>query len=154
MRKLIIASVVSLSVLLAAPAWSHHPAEGIVSDDIWNMVNDRLIFVGSPHLTIDFSDIMDSMAVGPDADGNVTLQTSIVVDSLDVPTYMDAISFVLGEVNRVPLGNTNSGTAAVLSVTETELLSANTLETVMTLITVFEPVGMGNSQDGTDPSKK
>jgi len=153
MRKLITASAALLSILLVAPAWSHHPAEGIVSDDIWNMINDQLVSVGSPHLTIDFNDVMDSMAVGPDADGNTTLQTSIVVDSMDVQTYMDAINVVFDEVNRAPSGKTNRGTAAVLSVTETELLSANTLEPVMTVITVFEPVGMGNSQDGTDPKK-
>jgi hypothetical protein len=154
MRKLLIASAVLLSVLLVAPAWSHHPAEGIVSDDIWNSINDQLILMDSPHLTIDFSDIMDSMGVGPDPDGNVTLQTSIVVDTLDVPTYMDAINVVFDQVNRVPSGETSSGKAAVLSVTQTELLSANTLEPVMTVITIFEPVGMGNSQDGTDPRKK
>jgi hypothetical protein len=153
MRKLITASAALLSILLVAPAWSHHPAEGIISDEIWNRINDQLIAADSPHLTIDFSDIMDSMAVGPDADGNTTLQTSIVVDSMDVPTYMDAINVVFDEVNRAPSGNTNSGTAAVLSVTETELLSANTLEPVMTVITIFEPVGMGNSQDGTDPKR-
>ena len=151
MRKLITATAVLLSVLLVAPAWSHHPAEGIVSDDIWTMINEQLISVGSPHLTIDFDDVMDSMGVGPDPDGNITLQTSIVVDSQDVPTYMDAINVVFEQVNRVPSGKTSSGTAAVLSVTQTDLLSANTLEPVMTLITVFEPVGMGNSQDGTDP---
>jgi hypothetical protein len=154
MRKLITASAALLSVLLVAPAWSHHPAEGIVSDEIWNSINDRLVLMDSPHLTIDFEDIMDSMGVGLDDAGNVTLQTSIVVDPLDVPTYMEAINFVFEEVSRVPAGNTQSGTAAVLSVTQTELLSANTLETVMTVITIFEPVGMGNSQDGTDPRKK
>ncbi|MBT8069138.1 MAG: hypothetical protein HKP21_06710 [Xanthomonadales bacterium] len=155
MRKLMIASAMLLAVVLVAPAWAHHPAEGIVTDEIWNMINDQLEAVGSPHLAIDFDDVMDSMGVGPDPDGNVTLQTSIVVDSQDVATYMDAIYVVFDNVSRVPSGNTGSGTAATLSVLETPLVSANTLESVeMTVITIFEPVGMGNSQDGTDPKKK
>ena len=152
MRKLILVSAVFFSMLLIAPAWSHHPAEGIVSDDIWQMVDDLLTEADSPHLDIDFDDVMASMGVVTDPEGNLSLVTSILVETQFVDEYMEYIDIVLDAANRVPSGKTNSDTASILVVVTTDGDGTNDIELGMTLISIYEPVGVGNSQDGIDPS--
>lgn len=157
MKRHIIYTLMFLGVMFTAPVWSHHPAEGIVSDDIWQMVNDNLEAVGSPHLTIDLSDIMDSMGTidvpssgndcSGDADcgGRVLLVTSIIVEPTDFQIYMDAIEDVI--INRLPAGNTTSETAYTLDVSTEVLIDGRIM------ISVFEPVGSGESQDDLTPKK-
>lgn len=157
MKRLLILSLMFLGAMFTAQVWSHHPAEGIVSDDIWQMVNDNLIAADSPHLTIDLSDIMDSMGTvnvpsgsndcSGDADcgGRVLLVTSIVVEASDFDDYMDAIEDVT--INRAPSGDTSSDKALTLDIV-TEDLSDGRI-----MISVFEPVGSGESQDDMTPKK-
>ena len=146
-----------LGIMFTAPAWSHHPAQGIVSDDIWQMVNDNLVAVGSPHLTIDLGDIMDSMGTvsvpssgndcsgSADCGGRVLLLTSIIVEPTDFETYMDAIEDVT--INRLPAGNTTSETALTLDVLTEVLIDGRIM------ISIYEPVGSGESQDDLLPKK-
>ena len=143
-----LASAVFFSMLLITPLWAHHPAEGIVSDDIWQMVDDLLTEADSPHLNIDFDDVMDSMGVVTDADGNLSLVTSIVVYTQDVDEYLIYVDFAVADSNRVPSGKTNSGTANTIFV-ELEAVGDD-----MTEISIYEPVGAGNSQDGIDPKQR
>ncbi len=154
MKRLMILSLMFLGIVLIAPVWSHHPAEGIVSDDIWQMVNDNLIAAGSPHLTIDFDNIMDSMGVADcsgstDCGGRVLLVTSIVVETTDLQIYMDEIEAASVEIaiNRIPSGNMNSDMAATFEVVTEDLLNG------MTVISIYEPVGSGESQDDLIPKK-
>ena len=152
MRKLILVSAVFLSMLLIAPAWSHHPAEGIVSDDIWQMVDDLLDDANSPHLDIDFDDVMASMGVVRGPDGNLSLVTSILVETQYVDEYLIYIDSVVADANRVPSGKTSSDTASILVVVTIDGDGTNDIELGMTLISIYEPIGEGWSQDGTDPS--
>ena len=157
MKRLLILTLMFLGAIFTAQVWSHHPAEGIVSDDIWQMVNDNLEAADSPHLTIDLSDIMDSMGTAnvpsgsndcsgdADCGGRVLLVTSIVVEASDFQTYMDAIEDVI--INRLPAGNITSDQALALDVV-TEVLSDGRI-----MISVFEPVGSGESQDDMTPKK-
>jgi len=84
MKKTLFFSTLLLSSLIAAPAWSHHAAEGIVSDEIWQMIDANLVSVDSPHLDIDFTDIMGSMSVFEDDDGDLYLMTSVIAYPLNI----------------------------------------------------------------------
>jgi hypothetical protein len=145
MKHLVKCSALFLGLVLATLSWAHHPAEGIVSDDIWNMVDELL--EGSPHLTIDFDDIMGSMGVVTDPDGDISLVTSIVVDTDDVMDYLIYIDFAVADMNRVPSGRTDSGTASTMVVETTDL------DNDLTEIAIYEPVGAGESQDDMLPKK-
>jgi hypothetical protein len=159
MKRLMILSLMFLGMLFIAPAWSHHPAEGIVSDDIWQMIDGLLEDADSPHLTLDFDDVMDSMGVaavpgaGNDCSGDadcgdrLLLVTSIVVPTAYVDEYMIYIDFAVADSNRVPSGNTNSGTAYTLEVAIEDLPDG------LTEIALYEPIGSGQSQDDMEPEK-
>jgi len=155
MKRLMILSLMFLGVAFIAPVWSHHPAEGIVSDDIWQMVNDNLIEAGSPHLTIDFDNIMDSMGVADcsgstDCGGRVLLVTSIVVETADLQVYLDEIDAASADlaINRIPSGKTSSEMAATFEVVTEDLSNG------MTIISIYEPVGSGDSQIDPDFAPK
>ena len=141
MKRLMILTTLLFTAILTSSVWSHHPAEGIVSDEIWQAINQRLIDMNSPHLTIDFGTLMDSMGVTTDSRGKPLLVTSIEVLPEDLPTYQSAIEYVLSGVNRVPSGNTGSGMASTL-----EVKTTGPVDGVFT-ISIFEPVGSGESQN-------
>lgn len=159
MKQLMILSLMFLGILFIAPTWAHHPAQGIVSDDIWQMIDGLLEDADSPHLTIDFDDVMDSMGVanvpggGDNCSGNdgcggrLLLVTSIVVPTAYVDDYMIYIDFAVADWNRVPSGNTGSGTALTLEVVIEDL------EGDLTEIAMYEPIGSGESQDDLTPKK-
>ncbi len=159
MKRLMILSLMFLGILYIAPAWSHHPAEGIVSDDIWQMIDGLLEDADSPHLSIDFDDVMDSMGVaavpggGEDCAGNTDcggrqlLVTSIVVPTAYADEYLIYIDFAVADSNRAPSGNTKSETALTLEVVVEDL------EDGLTEIALYEPIGSGESQDDMMPKK-
>lgn len=140
MKKILIAVAMLFGLAFALPVWAHHAAEGIVSDDIWQMVDDLLTDADSPHLNIDFEDVMDSMGTVTDPDGNLSLVTSIVVYTQDVDEYLSYIYPVAEEMDRFPSGKTSSGTASTF-VIETEVLDEDLSE-----ISIYEPIGNGKSQ--------
>ncbi len=159
MKRLMILSLIFLGILYIAPAWTHHPAQGIVSDDIWQMIDGLLEDADSPHLSIDFDDVMDSMGVaevpgaGNDCSGNdecggrMLLVTSIVVPTEYADDYLIYVDFAVADANRVPSGNTGSGTAYTLEV-DVEILDGD-----LTEIALYEPIGSGQSQDDMVPKK-
>lgn len=152
MKRLMILSLMFLGVLLVAPAWSHHAAEGIVSDDIWQRIDSMLEEADSPHLNIDFDNVMDSMGVaeipgggeycsGSDnCGGRLLLETSIVVPTEYVDEYMIYIDFAVDDSNRAPSGKVSSGRAPTLEVIIEDL------EDGLTQIFLYEPIGSGRSQ--------
>jgi len=169
MKRLMLVIAVFFTVFFVAPVWSHHPAEGIVSDEIWQMVDDQLTVADSPHLSIDFDDVMDSMDNVVDADGRNMAVTTITVfitdddeDGVTLEDYtreigevVDAIEDAIAETSsRVPSasGSTESRTAPIPSY-EVLPIDPDDLggEIVMTEIILYEPAGSGVSQDGTDP---
>lgn len=155
MRNTLIFSTLLLGSIIAGQAWSHHAAEGIVSDEIWQMIDYQLTTVDSPHLDIDFDDIMGSMRVYEADEGDLYLLTSVVAYPLDVDDYELALDQAeefagnaLTDVNQVPSGSTNSGNA---SVAWFEILEPGDYEIE---ILIFEPIGFGNSQTGEDPGNE
>lgn len=159
MKRLMIFSLMFLGILFVAPAWSHHPAQGIVSDDIWQMIDGLLEDADSPHLTLDFDDVMDSMGVATvpgagndcsgdtDCGGRMLLVTSIVVPTAYVDDYLIYIDFAVEDSNRVPSGNTSSETAYTLEI------AIEDLDGDLTEIALYEPIGSGQSQDDLMPKK-
>lgn len=86
-----------LLTLFSTPIWAHHAAEGIISDEIWDEVDYRL--QDTPHVDLDFSDIMGSMGVGEaDEDGSMFLVSSITVEEADCALFLDTILDVLDDV--------------------------------------------------------
>jgi len=138
MKRLITASLISLGMLLTTPVWSHHAAEGIVSEEIWNAVD--AILQTTPHGALDFTAIQDSMAVTTDL-GYLALVSRVVVDTDDADEYMTYILSVVTTLNRFPSGSTTSDTADKLEVVRDDLGDGTTV------ISVYEPIGMGNSQE-------
>ena len=159
MKRLVILSLMFLGIVFIAPAWSHHPAEGIVSDDIWQMIDGLLEEADSPHLTLDFDDVMDSMGVAnvpgggenctgnTDCGGRMLLVTSIVVPTEYADDYLIYIDFAVADSNRAPSGKTGSGTALIMDVVVEDL------EDGLTEISLYEPIGSGQSQDDMTPKK-
>lgn len=159
MKRLMILSLLFLGALYIAPAFSHHPAEGIVSDDIWQMIDGLLEDADSPHLSIDFDDVMDSMGVAEvpgagndcsgddDCGGRMLLVTSIVVPTQYVDEYLIYVDFAVADANRAPSGNTSSGTAYTLDV------AVEDLDDDLTEIALYEPIGSGQSQDDMVPKR-
>ena len=78
MKNLFAALLVTTAFLFSTNSYSHHPAEGIVSDDIWQMVDDLLEAADSPHLDLDFT-LMDSTVVT-----TIEVETSMVNDVIAV----------------------------------------------------------------------
>jgi len=76
MQNTLLFSTLLLGSLFAGSTWSHHAAEGIVADEILQMINDNLVSVDSPHLNIDFTDIMGSMSVYDAGEGDLYLTSS------------------------------------------------------------------------------
>lgn len=76
MKRMLLLLAFVLSLFVAAPVAAHHAASGIVSDDIWNMVDDLL--ADSPHLDLDLDSIMtDSMVIS-----TMTVPTELVTEIL------------------------------------------------------------------------
>ena len=110
MKRKTVLSLVLLSALMSAPAWAHHAAEGIISDDIWTSIDDML--VETPHIELDFADIMGSMRIDEaDSGGSMFLVSSVTVDIGDLDLYLDAIDVVMSTVHKTngdPKGNRNN----------------------------------------------
>lgn len=160
MKRLMILSLMFLGILLVAPAWSHHAAEGIVSDDIWQRIDSMLEDADSPHLNIDFDNVMDSMGVAEtpgggeycsgnnDCGGQMLLETSIVVPTEYADEYLIYVDFVVDDSNRAPSGKVSSGRAPTLEVIVEDL------EDDFTQIFLYEPIGSGQSQMPDDDASK
>ena len=161
MKRLMILSLVFLGIVFIAPAWSHHAAQGIVSDDIWQMIDGLLEDADSPHLSIDFDDVMDSMGVAAipgggeycsgntDCGGRLLLVTSIVVPTEYADDYLVYVDFAVADnSNRAPSGKVSSGRAPTLEVVTEDL------EGGLTEIILYEPIGSGRGQDMDDTAPK
>jgi hypothetical protein len=140
MKSTVMIGALLLGSLLAGPAWSHHAAEGIISDDVWQMIDDNLEAVDSPHLNIDFDDVMGSMRVAEDDDGDMYLVSGITVYPEDVDDYLVVIEATLEDAKTMPSGTTSSGTASTAFIETVER------DDGFVDILLYEPIGNGNSQ--------
>ena len=97
-------------VILTATAWAHHMAEGIISDEVWDRVND--ILGDTPHLEIDLGSVMGSMRIDEVPEGgSMLLVSSITVDAEDFLDYWTEVNIALDEIhviNGAPTGQHNN----------------------------------------------
>jgi len=137
-------------IVFVAPLWAHHAAEGIISDDIWQMIDDNLAEADSPHLNIDFDDVMGSMSA-TEIDGRAYLVTTITVTADDAAVYIDELTDVVNELvygyvesdeAQVPDGILNNGNSSTF---EYEVV-VNEQDPEYVDIILYEPIGQGNSQ--------
>ncbi len=120
MKNFLMGSAILCAVFFAIPVWSHHAAEGIVTDEIWQMVDELLGDADSPHLNLDFDDM-----------GMPLLVTSFEVYTEDVDYYVSAVTVGLDDLQR--------GESTIFMVTEE-------IEAGVTEIRIYEPIGSGRSQ--------
>ncbi len=128
MKKYLAGFLMALATLFAAPAWSHHAAEGIVSDEIWDMIDGLLEDADSPHL---------DMVLDLDNMGRPTLFTTVGLQDLDdMEDLMDDISAEVADWEHRERG--------VSAVTVSDPVFND--ETGYWEITISEPIGRGRSQ--------
>ena len=137
MKRLIIAGLIPLGMFFTVQVWAHHAAEGIVSDEIWETVD--AVLSDTPHGSLDLDAIQASMVVS-DTPGYTSMESSLVVDTVDADVVTAAIMGVVVTTNGIPSGNTTSETADLLEVVAVDNGDGTTT------IFIFEPIGMGNSQ--------
>ncbi len=135
MKTVLISGITALSLMAGMPAWSHHAAEGIVTDEIWLMVDDNLD--GTGHEIV-FEDIWASMNVDETGDGQMALTSEVVVDDDAVDIYLVAIFDAIEDISQIPSGTRNGGMPVVDVVDSAGPTS---------VITLWEPIGSGDSQE-------
>ena len=91
MKRLMILSLMFLGIFFVAPVWSHHMAEGIVSDEVWLRVDEQLESSNSLH-NINMESVLDSMTMELDPNGNEVLSSEYTVLTEDVDEYMEALT--------------------------------------------------------------
>lgn len=138
MKRLLLVCLAIVAVLIVTPAWSHHMAEGVISADVWEAVD--AVLSQTPHGDLDLQAISDSMNVSMDM-GYPALMSTLEVDSMDADSIGGFIETVVTTFNTFPSGNTNGGNADRLVITYVDTTYGTTL------ISIYEPIGMGNSQD-------
>ncbi|MET0069657.1 MAG: hypothetical protein ABW096_06420 [Candidatus Thiodiazotropha sp.] len=79
MKSLFAAIFLSVAGIFTVNAYAHHMAQGIISDELWQMIDDMMVAADSPHLDLDLT-MMDGAIV-----------TTIEVDSSLVPDVLGII---------------------------------------------------------------
>lgn len=150
MKRLVMLSLMFLGIFFVAPVWSHHMAEGIVSDEVWLRVDEQLESSNSLH-NINMESVLDSMVMEIDPNGNEVLASEYTVLTEDVDEYMEAFDIVMdqmeSEMQRIPSGDRNSEDTASLKAILV-VIPVTQIDPDWTTIYVYEPIGSGESQDG------
>lgn len=147
--------------VFVAPVWAHHAAEGIVSDEIWLMIDQNLEDVDSPHLDMDLDDLMNavmgSMDVVSCPEGSnsvMCVTTELEIYTFETEAYQEAIDMLYEDlanpqsaVNQIPTGQTTGERAATL-----DYAIIDNSDDTSTVI-FYEPVGTGVTDVGSDPPK-
>lgn len=150
--KRIVLSMTLLGIVFSAGLWAHHAAEGIISDDIWNTIDQNLIEADSPHLDFDPDNPGNLMEldIGDETNRAVIVSTGIIeftsdVDSIEASDiidteFADIFAQTMADLNRIPTG--------VMGYEVVELVDDDNDGYIeYAEISVTEPIGQGNSQD-------
>lgn len=149
--KRIIQGMAILGVMTTTALWAHHAAEGIISDDIWQMIDDNLTEADSPHLDFDPDNPGNlNMDLDVNADGRAgiastaiinfvtenpinTVEANLIMQDEFAGVFDDAISAIGG----IPAGTTELDYDLVVG-------QDNIVD--YAVVYLFEPIGQGNSQ--------
>ena len=136
MKKYLSGFLLSVATLFAVPAWSHHAAEGIISDDLWQTIDAMLVEADSPHLYLDLP-ILDE-----DAMGRPTLYTTVG----GFETEEDAWDLIDGIAEEVADWENQARGLSTVTVSDPYLNEDGAWE-----IVIAEPIGSGESQTAEPP---
>jgi hypothetical protein len=92
MKRLVAMISALVALCVAVPLSAHHMAAGTVDDDIYSMIEQRLLDADSPHLTLDLSTIMD--------DSNETataMVVTITVEEAQLAEVLEIVTDVLAD---------------------------------------------------------
>lgn len=120
MKKLSVFIAILFTTLLTTPVWSHHAAGGIISDELWAMIDDMLVDADTLHLDL----VLDDM-------GQPVLMTSVEVEDEEVDDVLSAIGEAMVDLDR------GSSTISIDIVPVAD---------GVTEINIYEPIGSGMSQ--------
>lgn len=137
MKKLIIIIAMYFVAMLPVSVWSHDAAEGIVSDEIWLMVDQLLVKSNSPHLLI-------NLAVVPESTGRTT-EISVLFYQPDLPDgylaeFVADVTKGIATITRLNEARSSN----VNSEIDVRVVDGELDDTVLVVIT--EQVGVGKSQ--------
>jgi len=91
MKKLLKASTLGL-LLAAAPLYAHHAAEGIVDDEVWQMIDD--LVADTPHADLVFEDMGSGMT-----DITLTTNTITAFENMVDDGLLSYVAMLDGEVD-------------------------------------------------------
>jgi hypothetical protein len=104
MKQVLVTFMMFTAAAFSVQASAHHAAEGIISDELWEMIDDRLEAADSPHLDLDFTMM-----------GN-TIVTTVEVDTSMVNDVLATISSVNNGRLMVSTQETGSGMTEIVIV--------------------------------------
>ena len=125
--------IASLVLLIATPLWAHHPAEDILDDEIYAMIDDNV--ADTPHATLTFDDM-----------GNTIITTESVSDAEDLLSSSLLAAFsLLGDLDQ----QVETAADALLYFSE-QTADSNLPEEPLTLTITYGPYIEPDDQDVLD----
>jgi hypothetical protein len=129
--------IASLVVLIATPLWAHHPAEDILDDEIYAMIDDNV--ADTPHATLTFDDM-----------GNTIITTESVSDAEDLLSSSLLAAFsLLGDLDQ----QVETAADALLYFSE-QTADSNLPEEPLTLTITYGPYIEPDDQDVLDTEEE
>lgn len=138
-----------LGALVAAPLWAHHAAEGIISDDIWLIIDQNLVEADSEHLDFDPDNPGNTMDLDVDETGRAGIASTGIVEFTDDFTAAEA-TFIMDTEFAEVFDTTIRGVGGIptgMTDLEYELVVDQDGIVQYANVYLFEPIGQGNSQD-------
>jgi hypothetical protein len=83
MKNFLASLILMTSAITANTASAHHMAEGIVSDDIWQMIDDLLVAADSPHLDLDFTTMGTAIITTVEVDSSMAADILMAIAGLN-----------------------------------------------------------------------
>lgn len=166
MKRLFIAFAL-LGVIFSANLWAHHMATGIISDDLWDQIDenlvdtphDEMLSISDPAMTI--PDTVTTMSLDDDSTNTIYLQSVVTVEFDDSVAESDYESLIqeLMDLYVLPASEAmNRSPSGTLVEDPIETLDRSLYFKVKMVdddadgtddyaeIYMFEPIGKGNSQ--------
>ncbi len=157
-----------LGVIFSANLWAHHMAAGIISDDLWDQIDENLVdtphddmlSISDPDMTI--PDTMATMSLDSESTDTIYLQSVVTVEfdeSVPESDYEMLIEELMdlyvvptsAEMNRSPTGTVidepdDSLSRSLYFMVKMVDSDADGIDDYAEIYS-FEPIGKGNSQD-------
>jgi hypothetical protein len=141
--KTILTSIAAAAValLITAPALSHHMAEGVVTDAVYEMIEENLILTDSPHLEADLS------TIGTGSD--MTRVLTVTVSGGFEDEVIQALADTMGQANQEESSSDQAIARGAREVTRESSLDIEISDPNpdgLVTVTISEDIGQGASQ--------